>query len=170
MIANHRQGFANSPIRLGLYYQDELVSLMTFGKMRGTIGTGNDDLSDCYELVRFCSKLNTSVIGGADKLFKHFIEEFNPERIRSFSDRAHTRGTLYSQLGFKEIRRSDPNYVWVNLYNDKPYHRINAQKAHIKEFLGDDSIDLNQSEKEIMEKHSYVQVFDSGTITWEWNK
>ncbi len=165
---NHRQGHVNSPIRIGLYHDNELVSIMTFGKMRNTIGTGSLDLSDCYELVRFCSKLNTSVVGGAGKLFKQFIKSYNPLRIRSFSDRAHTRGTLYSKLGFNEIRRSDPGYVWVNIYNDKPYHRINAQKAHIKEFLCDDNIDLSQSEKQIMETHNYVQVFDSGTITWEW--
>lgn len=138
--------------------------------MRNTIGTGSEDLSDCYELVRFCSKLNTSVVGGASKLFKHFIIAYNPQRVRSFSDRAHTRGNLYSNLGFKEVRRSDPGYVWVNLYNDKPYHRYNAQKQNIREFLKDDSIDLSRTERDIMASHNFVQVFDSGTITWEWKK
>lgn len=166
--ANHRQGAAGSSIRLGLYHDNELVSLMTFSKMRNTIGTGSENLSDCYELVRFCSKLNTSVVGGASKLFKHFIKTYQPERIRSFSDRAHTRGSLYSTLGFTEVRQSDPGYVWVNLYNDRPYHRYNAQKHNIREFLQDDSIDLSQTEREIMSSHGFVQVFDSGTITWEW--
>lgn len=168
LTANHRQGPAGSSVKLGLYYKDELVSLMTFSKMRNTIGTGSEDLSDCYELVRFCSKLNTSVVGGASKLFKHFILAYNPQRVRSFSDRAHTRGNLYSNLGFKEVRRSDPGYVWVNLYNDKPYHRYNAQKQNIREFLKDDSIDLSRTERDIMASHNFVQVFDSGTITWEW--
>ena len=166
---NHRQGAANSPIRLGLYYEDELVSLMTFGKMRGTIGTGKEDLTNCWELVRFCSKLNTSVVGGASKLFKHFIELYHPKQVRSFSDRAHTRGNLYKQLGFTEIRRSEANYVWIDIKTDKAYHRVNAQKKNLKRFLKDDSIDLSKSEKQIMEEHGFVQVFDSGTITWEWN-
>lgn len=166
--ANHRQGSANSPIRLGLYYTDELVSLMTFGKMRGTIGTGKEDLSECWELVRFCSKLNTSVVGGASKLFKHFIKLYQPRQIRSFSDRAHTRGNLYKQLGFVEIRRSEANYVWVDIKTDKAYHRVNAQKKNLKKFLHDDNIDLSKSEKQIMEEHGFVQVYDSGTITWEW--
>ena len=165
---NHRQGAANSPVRLGLVHEGELVSLMTFGKMRGTIGTGNENLENCWELVRFCSLLNTSVVGGASKLMKHFISEFNPERIRSFSDRAHTTGKLYSTLKFKEIRRSDPGYVWVNVVDDRAYHRVNAQKQNIKKFLQDDSIDLSKTEKEIMIEHGFVQVFDSGTITWEW--
>ena len=166
---NHRQGAANSSIRLGLYYQGELISLMTFGKMRNTIGTSkNEDLSDCWELVRFCSKLNTSVIGGASKLFKHFVRTYQPNRIRSFSDRAHTRGTLYQKLGFTELRRSDPGYVWVDLYTDRAYNRYNTQKQNIKKFLHDDTIDLSKSEKQIMEEHDFVQVFDCGTITWEW--
>lgn len=165
---NHRQGFASAKIYLGLTYEGELVSLMTFGKMRSTIGIDSSDLSNCWELIRFCNKLNTSVVGGASKLFKYFITEYSPKQVRSFSDRAHTKGILYKTLGFKELRRSDANYVWVNIVDDKAYHRINAQKHNIKNFLKDDTIDLSKSEREIMESHGYVRVFDSGTITWQW--
>ena len=63
--ANHRQPGVHSKVRLGLYYNNELVSIMTFGKMRHTLGSNSEDLSDCWELVRFCNKLNTSVVGGA---------------------------------------------------------------------------------------------------------
>ena len=167
---NHRQGSAPSTIRIGLKLGDELVSLMTFGPMRKTIGCGNEDLSNCFELVRFCSEMNSNVVGGASKLFSHFIEDYSPERIRSFSDRAHTSGNLYLNLGFKEVRRSDPGYVWVNVETDIAYHRANAQKRNIKKFLKDDNIDLTKTEKEIMIEHGFVQVFDSGTITWEWIK
>ena len=166
---NHLQGYSGSKISLGLYYYDELVSIMTFGKMRSTIGTDSSDLSNCWELVRFCSKLNTSVIGGASKLFSYFINRYSPQQIRSFSDRSHTRGNLYSILGFKEIRRSGPNYVWVEESTDISYHRSSTRKASLTKFLKDDSIDLTKTEKQIMEEHGYVQVFDSGTITWEWN-
>lgn len=164
---NHRQGYTNSAIRLGLYQEDELVSLMTFNKKRYTIGPELSDNS--YELVRFCSKLDTSVVGGADKLFKYFTRNYNPDSIISFSDRAHTRGNLYEKLGFNEIRRSDPGYVWVDSITDVAYHRMNAQKSNIKRFLHDDNIDLSQTEKEIMESHGYVSLYDSGTILWRWN-
>jgi len=167
---NHRQSGVHSKIRYGLYYQDELVSLMTFGKIRNTMGLGTEDLSDCWELVRFCNKLNTSVIGGASRLFKHFIKEYNPNRIRSFSDRSHTRGTMYATLGFTEISRSSESYVWVNLDDNKAYNRVNAQKHNLKRFFHDDTIDLTKTEREIMEAHGYAQVYDSGTITWEWRK
>lgn len=165
--ANHRQGVAYSKVRLGLYYQDELVSLMTFGMMRNTLGR-TVNMEDCWELARFASKLNTTVIGGADKLFKTFIRMYEPKQIRSFSDRAHTKGTLYAKLGFTEIQRSDANYVWVYKDTNKAYNRVHAQKHNLKHFLQDDTIDLNQTEKQIMEAHGFVQVFDSGTVTWEW--
>lgn len=165
---NHRQGATNSSIRLGLFLGEELVSVMTFGKMRNTIGTDSTDLSDCFELVRFCSLLNTSVVGGADKLFKYFVRNYKPERVRSFSDRAHTRGGLYAKLGFTKIRESDPGYVWVDSRTDISYHRYSAQKHNIKKFLHDDDIDLSKTEKQIMEEHGFLQVFDCGTVLWEW--
>ena len=167
---NHRQGGVYSQYRYGLYYKGELVSLMTFGKLRNTLGLNGNNLSDCWELVRFCNKLNTTVVGGASKLFKHFIREHNPNKIRSFSDRAHTKGSLYTLLGFSAVKQNSENYVWVNLTNNKAYNRVNAQKHNLKAFFKDDTIDLTKTERQIMEEHGYVRVYDSGTITWEWRQ
>lgn len=125
-------------------------------------------MSDCIELLRFCSLLKTSVVGGASKLFKHALQTIKPARVRSFSHRAHTSGGIYSVLGFTEVRRSEPGYMWVDLETDKAYHRYNAQKQNVRKFLHDDTIDLSLSEREIMTSHGFVQVYDSGTITWEW--
>ena len=167
---NHRQGGAHSKIRLGLFYDEELVSLMTFSKMRLTIGAGKHIESNCFELVRFCNKINTNVVGGASKLFKHFIDKYQPKEIRSFSDRAHTRGSLYSVLGFQYDHTSDPGYMWVDVKTDKGFARNNAQKQNIKKFLHDDDIDLNKTEVQIMKEHNFVQVFDSGINLWVWRK
>lgn len=164
---NHRQGSAQSSIRLGLYFNDELVSLMTFGDTRNTIGKSSKYES---ELIRFCSKIDTSVIGGASKLFKYYVDIYDPHTIVSYSDKAHTRGKLYDLLGFTKVSESGANYSWVHIKTDKSYHRINAQKRNVKKFLHDDSIDLEKTEKEIMEEHGFVQVFDSGVCTWVWTK
>ena len=144
---------------------------MTFSNIRHTIGTGNTNFtSDDWELSRFCSKLNHIVVGGASKLFKYFVKEYEPNMIRSFSDKAHTSGDLYPQLGFTKIHDSEPGYVWVNLKDDRAYHRANAQKRNIKKFLKDDTIDLSLTEVEIMNNHGFVQVYDSGNILWEWRR
>lgn len=164
---NHRQGSATSSIRLGLYYNNELVSLITFGKPRHTIGKSH---SGSYELIRFCNKLNTSVVGGASKLFSYFKENYNIETVYSFSDRARTSGNLYKVLGFTLDHTSDPGYVWVNLDTDAYVNRVAAQKQNIQKTLNDYTIDLTQSESQIMEAHNYVKVYDSGQCYWIWNR
>jgi hypothetical protein len=108
---NHIQGNVNSKIKLGLYYNDELVSLMTFGSLRKNLNQSSID--NVYELLRFCNKLNCSVIGGADKLLKHFIKEYNPKEIISYADRRWSQGDLYSNLGFTEITKNKPNYWYI---------------------------------------------------------
>ncbi len=163
---NHRQGYVSSSINLGLYYGDELVSIMTFGKSRKSIGY----LENSIELLRFCNSLYTTVIGGASKLFKYFVDTYNPFKIISFSDRARTSGKIYPILGFQLDHISEPGYVWVDTKTDKAYHRMNAQKHNIKKFLKYDSIDLSKSETQIMADHGYVQVFDSGNNVWVWSK
>lgn len=164
--SNHRQGYASSPIRLGLYYHEELLSLMTFGRPRNSISSNAD-----FELVRFCNKLNTSVVGGASKLFTYFLSTHKEAKtIVSYSDRAHTQGNLYRTLGFTVLGRSQPGYVWVDEKSDTAYNRVNAQKRNICDFLNDNDIDLHQSETQIMESHGFVKVFDSGTITWKYNR
>lgn len=65
---HHDQGYAFSSIRYGLYYNDELVQLMTFGNPRY-------NKSYQYEIIRECTKGNVVVRGGTSKLWKHFIRE-----------------------------------------------------------------------------------------------
>ena len=79
---NHLQGKCASKIRIGLFFENELVSVMTFGPTRHFIGGSKHQ----YELLRFCSKKYTNVIGGAGKLFKYFVERYKPQSIVSYAD------------------------------------------------------------------------------------
>lgn len=166
---NHRQGNADSSYRYGLYYEGQLVSVMTFSNMRTTIGKKASNNDNTYELVRFCNLRNTNVVGGASKLFKHFLKEVNPSEVVSFSDRAHTTGKLYSILGFEVESYSDSGYVWVNYVNDSYYSRVACQKKNLRKLFNDDSIDIDSmTERQIMEIHGYARVFDSGVIRWRY--
>lgn len=171
---NHRQGPAVASVRLGLYDKQngQLVSLMTFGKMRHGIGKKSDQTDNEYELIRFCNLKYTSVVGGASKLFKHFIKEYNPDKVVSFSDVAHTKGSLYQTLGFTNVSISSPGYTWVNIYTDKYYNRVNCQKKNLPKLFSDvTEHDINNlTEPQIMMQHNYAQVFDSGVTRWEWYK
>lgn len=172
--SNHRQGYSSysHSICLKDNRSHEIVSMMTFGKMRISQGRKDDD-TDSLELVRFCNRLNTSVVGGASKLFKWFVEHHSDEfrKIVSFSDRCHTSGNLYEVLGFHQVSVSAPGYCWVNRSTERMYSRIQCQKRNLRKLFDDDTIDIeNKTEKEIMLEHGFVQVFDSGVIRWEWKK
>jgi hypothetical protein len=166
---NHRQGYSISSIRLGLKYNDELVSVMTFSKPRMSISKSASSSAE-YELVRFCNKLNTSVVGGASMLFKCFLRKYSPSALVSYSDFARTCGKLYQTLGFNFQRLSEPGYVWVDTRTDIGYNRLNSQKHNICRFLNDNNIDLNQTENDIMISHGYVKLYDSGSKVWMWSK
>jgi hypothetical protein len=76
---NHIHGFIGSQVKIGLFYNNELVSLMTFGKQRNSL-PGN------YKLLRFCNKLNINVKGGALKMFKYFIDNYKPKEIITLTE------------------------------------------------------------------------------------
>ena len=168
--ANHRQGFTPTKICLGLRLNsdDTLVSLMTFNPMKAHQGHRKSDFDD-WELSRFCSLCDTTVVGGASKLFKHFVSNYRFGKLVSFSDIAHTSGKLYSLMGFNQVSTSAPSYVWVHLKTDAYYKRTACMKNKLKKLFNDPTIDIDHlTEKQIMESHGYAQVFDSGLIRWEY--
>lgn len=168
---NHLQGNTNSSIRIALKSKDdEIVSVMCFSRLRKTIGKTDSDSYNTYELVRFCNKINTSVVGSASKLFKYFLSKFKPDKVVSFSDKAHTKGNLYKILGFEQISVSSPSYVWVDMSDTNVLHRVSCQKKNLLNLFDDiaENDIKNKTEKEIMEAHGFAQIFNSGVIRWEY--
>ena len=149
---NHLQGNDISSINLGLYCGDELVSLMTFVKPRF-----NKNYQ--WELSRFCSKAGCNVIGGASKLFKFFINNYNPESIISYSNIAHTRGNLYNMLGFELKTISSPNYIWFKNSIIKSRYQCQKHKLLEQGYTGN-------SESDIMHNLGYYRIFDCGNKVW----
>lgn len=164
---NHLQGATASTVRLGLYHGDRLISLMTFSKPRHTSGHKASYDSNTWELTRFCTLLNTNCIGGASKLFKHFLKIYQPSMVTSFSDRSTTSGNLYRVLGFTFDSYVNPGYVWVNVNNDQFYTRVTCQKSNLPKLFNELDLDItNQTETQIMESHGYARVYNSGLIKW----
>lgn len=157
---NHIQGSVNSKIRLGLYFNEELISLMTFGKLRKPLG--NSDKFGEYELIRFCNRIGFSVVGGASKLLKRFIKDYFPKKILSYADRSYSNGKLYSNLGFDLISKTDPNYWWV-----KGGIR-NYRYSFRKDILVKRGYDKNLSESDIMKSIGYYKLWDCGNLKFEY--
>jgi len=154
---NHIQGFVGSKVKIGLYYNEELVSLMTFGNRRIAMGkkTTNDNE---YELLRFCNKLNTNIIGGASKLFKYFINNYKPVEITTYADRSISQGKLYETLGFRSQGKTQPNYYYI--IDRYKFHRFNFRK----DILVKQGYDSNKTEHEIMLERKIYRIYDSGNL------
>ena len=159
---NHIQGFIGSQYKFGLYYNDELVSIMTFGKQRKNMGIKSS--LDSYELLRFCNKLNTNVIGGASKMFKYFIDNYLPKEIITYADRSWSQGDLYYKLGFDFVHKSQSNYYYV--VDGIRKNRFNFRK----DVLIKDGFDSEKSEKEIMLERKIYRIYDSGQLKFIWKK
>lgn len=145
---NHIQGSINSSIRLGLFYESELVQVAGWGKSRFK--------KDEMELHRMCSKLNTQVIGGFSKLIKHS----NLKKFISYVDRSLYDGKGYEASGFTIIGTTPPSYFYYR--NGRRLNRIQAQKHKLGKLL--ENFDASLSETENMLNNKYIRIFDCGNL------
>ncbi len=164
----HLQGAGNSSIRIGAYYDNKLVSVMTFGKERLALGT-KERLPDHYEMYRFCIG-DISVVGIAGKLFSYFLKTYSPLKITTFADMRYSGvSAFYEKIGFKQITCTKPNYYYFHTKN--PFelkHRFNFRKQELPKKL--EKFDINLTEWENMINNGYDRIWDCGHIKYEWNK
>lgn len=153
MDENHIQGSVNSSVNLGLYNNQVLVACMSFSKPRF-------NKSHDYELTRYASILNTTVVGGASKLFKH-----RPNgSIISYADRSYSTGGMYIMLGFNKIGETQPNYAYYN--RNKRLSRYQCQK-HLLPTTGL-LFNVDLTEKQNLELNGYYPVYDSGSLIFSY--
>ena len=157
LIDNHLQGDCASSVNLGLYLDDELVSVMTFGRSRY-------DKKIDWELLRFCNKAGYSIIGGASKLLKAFRRE-NDGSIISYADKRRSTGDLYKTLGFELSHESKPNYWYWKNNSMKLESRIKYQKHKLEKVL--DKFDDGLTETENMYENGYRKIYDCGNQVWK---
>lgn len=150
----HLQRYAKDEIRIGLFCGDELVSVMTFGKPRY-----NKNYQ--YELIRYCS--SCKVVGGAEKLFTFFKNNFQPQSIISYCDWSKFNGDVYPKLGFSYF-----NYtIGCHWYNEKLNIHITdnlLRQRGFDQLLGKTFgfYGKGTSNEDLMLKHGFVKIFDSG--------
>jgi len=128
---------------------------MTFAKARFT----NEHE---YELVRFCSKLNTSIQGGANRLLVAFEKDFSPISIVSYANKQWSNGNVYSKLGFTHESDSPPGYYYAK--RNSIISRYKAQKHKLEKLLK--VYDATLTEYENMQLNGYHRVWDCGNQVW----
>lgn len=157
---NHIQGFIGSRIKIGLFYNGELVSLMTFGNLRRSLGSKSQFGS--YEMLRFCNKLYTNVIGGASRLFNYFMKKYNPINVVSYADKLWSnRDNMYEKIGMVYSGSSKPSYYYIvdNIRKNRFVYR--------KDILVKQGFNSELSEREICSSLGLFRIYDCGTFVYE---
>lgn len=155
---NHLQGNAYSKYNYGLYYNNKLVSIITFNRSRY-----NKDYD--FELIRFCNKLNVTVVGGFSKLLNYFRKYHNGSII-SYANRRWSDGNLYNKNGFNFIDITSPNYFYF--HKDYILHnRQKFQKHKLQNVL--DEYDDTLTESQNMYNNNYRKIYDSGNKVYVLN-
>jgi hypothetical protein len=141
---NHLQGSCGAKVKLGLYFKEELIQIMSFGVPRFT---NNFE----WEILRECSKLGYYIIGGKQRLWKYFIKKWNPNNCISYCDFGKFTGDSYLKLGFKKERLNKPGFVWWDDKKNQIFWR-------------------NPYKNKEMEQARYLKLFDAGQLIFIWNK
>ena len=154
----HLQNFAPASIYLGCYYESELVGVMAFGKPR--FNSRYD-----YELIRLCWKSGVIVTGGSQRMLKYFIDRYKPSSIITYCDISKFNGNSYVKMGFSFVEMTRPNYVWINLSDNRVISRYQTTKQKlIAKGLGKP----DQTENEIMENLGFLKIYDCGNFKFLW--
>jgi DNA-directed RNA polymerase subunit RPC12/RpoP/rubrerythrin len=149
---NHIQGYIPAKVNLGLYYNNELLSLLTFGVSRFN---KNYD----WEILRYVNKLNTSVVGGFARLLKYFKNN-NSGSIITYSDRRLFNGSIYIENGFNKLNPSKPSYYYIKSPYIERYNRQQFQKHKLMKKL--DTFKPNLTEWQNMQLNGWDRIWDCG--------
>lgn len=150
----HLQGAGKCKVAFGLFYNDKLIQVMTFGSLsRAHTAKGKKVL----ELKRLASETDIVVVGGASKLFKcgkEYAKENGYEFINSYCDLRWGTGNLYEKLGFKKIHETK----YTLHYTDFTSRWRNQTLAKSKNSISEGSKAL---------KKGLHKIYDCGHQTWQ---
>jgi transposase len=156
----HIMGSCPASTNVALKYNEEIVAAMSFMKSRF-----RKDVE--WEIIRYTIG-NVSVTGGAEKLFKAFIDNHSPNSIVSYCDRRYGAGNVYKKLAFKCEKNSKPNF-W---YFKRGYSNLLSRQSFQKHKLAKKLVNYcpSLSEHRNMIENGYLRIYDCGSSVWIWHK
>lgn len=140
----------------GLYYNNELVGVMSFGRHHRD---NNKNVLD-----RLCFKAGVSVAGGASKLFKFLLNETKITDLISWSDNRWFQGQVYEKLGFTKEIDMKPDYSYVN--TNKNGVRLSKQSQK----KGNTNCPADMTEKQWCTKRGLYRIWDCGKKRWVYDR
>jgi hypothetical protein len=160
----HVQGSDTSSIKLGAFWDNSLVAVMTFGNLRKCLGFKK--IKNYYELYRFST--SKPVVGIASKMLKYFKNNYKPSKIITFSDIRWSSilDNFYEKIGFQFVKKTSPNYWYFKKKTwTKRYHRFSFRKSELSKKLL--NFDPNLTEWENMKNNGFDRIWDCGNLKYE---
>jgi len=155
--SNHIQGSDNSSVRIGAFYLDKLIAVMTFSIAKTSYKL---KINDSWELSRFSVLIGYSIPGIASKILSYFKKKYKWYKIHTYADLRWSEGDLYYKIGFDFIKKYLPNYWYISTkIPNKRIHRFNLRKTP----------DEPKSIPEWMLRHEqgYYRIWDCGIAKFE---
>lgn len=151
----HIQGDGPGSITYGLEQENEIVAMMTFIRQS----------DNTYILNRYASK--NRVVGGFQKLLKHFQNTHSWSQIISFADLRWSNGEVYYKSGFVLDKVLRPDYKYV--IGNKTFHKFAFRRKYLPAILGI-MFDPTLSETENMRRAGYYRIWNCGLMRFVLNK
>lgn len=158
---NHLQGNVINSHCYGLFYKEELISAMSFGRPRF-----NKEYE--WELLRFASKIGISVVGGASRLFSRFLEDIRPNTVLTYSNRVWGDSDFYQFLGFEFLKTTSPGYFYSHSDTNERKHRLQMSKKNQERTMKKFNPELNEEENAYL--NGWLKIWDCGQNVWVWKK
>lgn len=156
----HLQGYIKSEYCLGIYYEDTLIQLISFGKPRFNKNY------EC-ELLRLCTRYGYSFVNGFNRLLSYFIKTKTPKSIISYCNLDKFTGKVYEDLGFKLKSIGDPQVTWCNKNMKRFYqsslNRLGADKL-LKVNYG-----KGTDNESIVLAYGYQPIYNCGLAVYIWH-
>lgn len=141
-------------IYYALQYGDEIVCIMSFRR--------NKSKEDEYTINGFCSKVSTSVVGGASKILSEFRSRHPGCVLIANVNRALFTGDVWERLGFVHVANKNPEFSWIDVKSELCQSRKISKKSLIK-LTGNSSC---KNVDDMMKLEGFVKVYDCGQSVW----
>lgn len=166
----HPQGGSGHGEHYALFWKGKMVACMRF--VHGANDRGAGAAKRVWTLGRYATRIN--VAGAASRLFKAFVQEYNPPVVKSFSDNRFFEGGMYEQLGFTLEADVAPDYqVWHPKLGTKPkpHYQRRAIPIRIVEIGSSEIFDPEtdpRTEAQITYALGARRLYDCGKKRWVW--
>lgn len=165
---NHVQGYTSCSVCIGLYLEDGLVYLQSYGTVR------RDNIHYAtWDMKRMCGLKDAYIYGGASKLLKYFLENYDLGKgLVTYCDPECFDGHTYEKIGFTLHHICPDDYKYVK--DGIEYNKQHGKKSNIWKRLKKENPDIEpfdvwktkHTEREMMEKLGYERVYHKGLIAY----